>query len=77
MRDVYIFQYYVFANVAVNLPNGTLDFISISGSQGIEKIAQYKNEYSIDSGVLLIYQDSPKTFKTNLNKLIITHSTFS
>ena len=78
MRDVRISQYYGFAIVAVNLPNGTLDTIKITASQGVERVAQYKNGYSVGSGVLLMYQDSLKTLSyTNQFKLIITHSTFS
>ena len=78
MRDVNISQYYGFAIVAVNLPNGTLDSINIFGSQGVEKVAQHKNGHSVGSGVLLMYQKSPKTlFYANQYKLIITNSTFS
>ena len=53
-----ISQYYGFVIVAVNLPNGTLDSIYVNGSQGLEKA---ERGYSVDSGVLLMYQDSPKT----------------
>ena len=80
MRDVSISQYYGFAIVVFNLPNGTLDSINISGSQGIyiEKTAQHKNGYSVGSGVLLIYQDSLKALSyTSQYKLIITSSNFS
>ena len=78
MRDVNISQYYGFAIVAVNLPDSTLDSVNISGSQGIENTAQYKNAYSVGSGVLLMYQDSFKTLSyTKQNTLKITNSTFS
>ena len=78
IRDVSISQYYGFAIVAVNLPNGTLDTIKMIASQGVETVAQYKNGYSVGSGVLVMYQDSLKTLSyTNQYKLIITHSTFS
>ena len=73
MIDVSISQYYGFAIVAVNLPNGTLDTITITASQGVETVAQYKNRYSVGSGVLVMYQDSLKTLSyTNQYKLIIT-----
>ena len=78
MRDVNISQYYGFAIVAVNLPSGTLDSINVNFSQGIEKAAQQKSGYSVGSGVLLMYQDSPKTLSyTNQYKLRITNSNFS
>ena len=78
IRDVSISQYYGFAIVAVNLPNGILDTINVITSQGIEKEAQYGYGYSVGSGVLLMYQDSPKTLSyTNQYKLIITNSIFS
>ena len=78
IRDVSIFLYYGFAIVAVNLPNSTLDSININASQGIEKAAQHKNGYSVGSGVLLMYQDSPKTLSyANHYNLIFTGSIFS
>ena len=78
MRDVSISQYYGFAIVAVNLPIGTLDFININGSRGIEKTAKYKNGYSVGSGVLLIYEDPLKLLSyTNHHKIRITNSNFS
>ena len=78
MRDVNISQYYGFAIVAVNLPNGTLDSVNVIGSQGIEKAAQYGHGYSVGSGVLLMYHNSPKTLSyTNKYMLKITNSTFS
>ena len=78
MRDVSISQHYGFAIVTVNLPNVTLDSIKIIGSQGVETVTQHKNTYSVGSGVLLMYQESPKTLSyTNKYKLIITNSTFS
>ena len=58
IRDVSISQYYGFVIVAVNLPNGTLDSINVNGSQGLEKAGR---GYSVDSGVLLMYQHSSKT----------------
>ena len=78
MRDVSIFQYYGFAIVAVNLPNGTVDSINVITSQGIEQEAQYGYGYTVGSGVLLMYQYSPKTLSyTNQYKLKITNSNFS
>ena len=78
MRDVSISQYYGFAIIAVNLPNGTLDSIKITGSQGVETVAQYKNRYVVGSGLLLMYQDSHKTPSyANQYNLIITSSTLS
>ena len=78
MKYVSISQYYGFAIVVVNVPNSTLGSIYITGSQRIEKTAKYRNGYSIGSGVLLFYQDSPKALScTNQYKLIITGSTFS
>ena len=78
MRDVSISQYYGFAIVAVNLPNGNLDSIKITGSRGVETVAKHKNRYSVGSGVLLMYQGSPKILSyTNQYKLIITNSIFS
>ena len=77
MKDVSILQYYGFAIIVFNLPNGTLDSINVKTSEGIEKEAS-KNGYSVGSGVLLMYQESPKTLSyTNQYKLIITNSTFS
>ena len=77
MRDVNISQYYGFAIVAVNLPSGTLDSINVTFSQSIEKAAQYENGYSVGSGALLLYQDSPKALSYTIQyKLIITNSTF-
>ena len=77
IRDVNIFLYYGFAIVAVNLHNTTLDYINTTASQGIAKAAQYKKGYSVGSGLLLIYQDSPKTHSyANHYNLIITGSTF-
>ena len=76
MRDVNISQYYGFAIIAVNLPNCSLDSINVTMSQGIEKAAQQKNSYSVGSGVLLMYQDSPKAY-TSQYKLRITSSIFS
>ena len=73
IRDVSIFLYYGFAIVAVNLHNSTLDSININTSQGIEKELQDKSGYSVGSGVLLIYQDSPKTLSyANHYNLILT-----
>ena len=77
MRDVSIFLYYGFAIVAVNLPNSALDFINITSSEGIAKAAQHNNEYSVGRGVLLIYQESPKTLSyANHYSLILTGSIF-
>ena len=76
MRNVSISQNYGFAIVAVNLPNGTLDFIAITTSRSIQ--VEIQSNYSVGSGVLLMYQDSPKTLSyTNKYKLIIINSTFS
>ena len=75
IRDVNIFLYYGFAIVAVNLPNSTLDSININTSQGITKTVQDKNGYSVASGVLLIYQDSPETL-SYANRSYILHYKF-
>ena len=56
MRDVSIFQYYGFAIVAVNVPNGTLDSINVSSYQSIQVASQ--SNYSVGSGVLFLYKDS-------------------
>ena len=78
MRDVSIFQYYGFAIIVFNLPNGTLDSIKITGSLGVEKEAKCKNGYNVGSGVLLMYQNSPITLSyANQYQLRITNSTFS
>ena len=54
MRDVNISQYYGFAIVAVNLPNGTLDTININKSVSIQISLQYG--YSSGSGVFLLFE---------------------
>ena len=56
MRDVSIFQYYGFAIVAVNVPNGTLDSINVSSYQSIQVASQ--SNYSVGSGVLFLYKNS-------------------
>ena len=56
MREVTIFQYYGFAIVAVNLPNGTLDSIYVTLSQEAQVVSQ--SNYSVGSGVLLLYKNS-------------------
>ena len=56
MRDMNISQYYGFAIVAVNLLNGTLDSINVSSSLSF-KVASQSN-YSIGSGVLILYKNS-------------------
>ena len=56
MRDVSISQYYGFAIVAVNLPNGTLDSINVSSYLSF-KVASQSN-YSIGSGMLFLYKNS-------------------
>ena len=75
MKDVMISQYYGFAIVAVNLPSGTLEAIYINGSQGLEKV---QSSYSVGSGMLLMYQDSPiAPSYVNQYKLKIIDSKFS
>ena len=77
MRDVSIFQYYGFAIVAVNLPNGTLDSIYVNGSQGIEKAVQ-KSGNSVGCGVLLLYKNSTRMSSIeNQYKVLIISSSFT
>ena len=56
IRDVSIYQYYGFAIVAVNLPNGTLDSINVSSYLSF-KVASTRN-YNVGSGVLILYKNS-------------------
>ena len=72
MRDVIIFQYYGFAIIAVNLPNGTLDSITVTISLTIQVASQ--SNYSIGSGVLFLYKNS----NSNLSQyqVKITNSLF-
>ena len=77
MRDVSISQYYGFAIVAVNLPNGTLDSIYVNGSQGIEKAIQNSGS-SVGCGVLLLYKNSTRMSSiVNQYKVLITSSSFT
>ena len=76
MRDVSISQYYGFAIVVVNLPNGTLDSINVVSSQGNENIL-HKPEYSVGCGVLLLYKHlSRRHFLNNIYKVDIVASKF-
>ena len=81
MRDVSISQYYGFAVVAINLPNGTLDSVNVNVSQGIiniERTEIYKIGYSVGCGVLLLYKNSSKTSSiVNQYKVLITSSSFT
>ena len=56
IRDVSISQYYGFAIIAVNLPIGTLDSITITTSLSIQVATQ--SNHSIGSGVLFLYKNS-------------------
>ena len=77
MRDVSISQYYGFAIVSVNLPNGTLDSIYVNGSQGIEKTIQNFGN-SVGCGVLLLYKNSTRMSSiVNQYKVLITSSSFT
>ena len=77
MRDVSISQYYGFAIVAVNLPNGTLDSVNVKYSQGVEKAVQ-KSGYSVGSGVLLFYKNSTRMPSiVNQYKVLIISSSFT
>ena len=56
MRDVNMSQYYGFAIVAVNLPNSTLDSVTITTPLSIQ-MASISN-CSVGSGVMLLYKNS-------------------
>ena len=80
MRDVSISQYYGFAVVAVNLPNGILDSVNVNASQGIINIERAGNNrfgYSVGCGVLLLYKNSMRISSTvNQYEVLITRSEF-
>ena len=59
MRNVSISQYYGFAIVAVNLPNGILDSINVTQSEGSKAEYQYNN--SVGCGALLLYKNLSNT----------------
>ena len=73
MKEVTIFQYYGFAIVAVNLPNGTLDSINVVSYQVIQVVSQ--SNHSVGSGVLILY----KNLYSNLSQyqVKITDSLFA
>ena len=76
MREVSISQYYGFAIVAVNLPNGILDSVIVNYSQGIPRAVQ-KSGYIVGCGVLLLYKNSTRMSSiVNQYKVLITSSSF-
>ena len=75
MRYVNISQYYGFAIVAVNLPNGTLDSINVVESESSQVESQNNN--SIGCGVLLLYRNSlNRDFNIRQYQVMISSSNF-
>ena len=70
MKDVSISLYYGFAIIAVNLPNGTLDSITITTSLSIQVASQ--SNYSVGSGMLILYNN----LNSDISQVKITDSIF-